>query len=155
MTRKQVFSRGLLSEGGPVKPGDVAGYTNQYGYSEINVDCNTYKAHRLAFLYMTGSIPDVVDHINGNTGDNTFRNLRAATQAQNARNSRGHKDSKLGIKGVYQMRSGKYKSTICVDGRQIHIGVFSSLDSAIEAREAASKKHHGDFARIGKSIPLI
>ncbi|WP_311782244.1 MULTISPECIES: HNH endonuclease [unclassified Pantoea] len=118
----------------------------------MSVDCRTYKAKRLAILYMTGSIPDVVDHINGITGDNAFRNLRAATQAQNTRNCRGHKDSKLGIKGLYQMRSGKYNPTICVDGRQIHIGVYTSLDSAIEAREAASKKYYGDFARMGKSM---
>lgn len=47
--------------------GKIAGTISTYGYVMINVQhYQPMRAHRLAFLYMTGKFPQVdVDHING------------------------------------------------------------------------------------------
>ncbi|MBL4753766.1 MAG: hypothetical protein JKY52_09275 [Flavobacteriales bacterium] len=48
-----------------ISPGDRAGSTKSDGYTAINTGGINHLQHRLAFLYMTGSMPEGhVDHIN-------------------------------------------------------------------------------------------
>jgi hypothetical protein len=47
-----------------------------------------YLAHRLAWVYMTGEQPDVIDHINRERDDNRFSNLRNGTFKDNSTNVR-------------------------------------------------------------------
>jgi len=50
-----------------------AGCLSGDGYLLIGIDYETYKAHRLAFLYMDGYIPEnYVDHKDKNKQDNEF-----------------------------------------------------------------------------------
>ena len=61
---------------GKWKEGRTVGYKDKHGYINIRVDKITYKAHRLAFLYMTGVLPKTtVFHNNKKRDDNTFSNL--------------------------------------------------------------------------------
>ncbi len=72
-----VFRR-KISNTRAVKAGDIAGSQNGKGYLTMMVCGRVYKAHRLAFLYMTGSFPpEEVDHINGIRDDNRWACLRA------------------------------------------------------------------------------
>ena len=66
------------------------------GYIEItfcrNYQQKTYKAHRLAWLYMTGINPtDQIDHINGIRNDNRWVNLRECTNRENMLNKQCHR----------------------------------------------------------------
>lgn len=54
-----------------------AGNLHPSGYIRIGIDSKEYRAHRLAFLYMEGYIPENdVDHINRVRDDNRWKNLR-------------------------------------------------------------------------------
>ncbi len=54
--------------------GAVAGYINSLGYVQIGIDCVAYGAHRLAWMYVHGNLPEMdVDHINGNPSDNRMK----------------------------------------------------------------------------------
>lgn len=70
-------------------------------YLFLDVRGKKIRAHRAAFLYMTGRIPQQVDHIDGNRKNNRWANLRAADSKINARNRAIKSDSVNLIPGVY------------------------------------------------------
>jgi hypothetical protein len=41
-------------------------------YRRVRVDKKSYLVHRIIFLMLKHELPDVVDHINGNTFDNSI-----------------------------------------------------------------------------------
>lgn len=92
---------------GTAKAGTVAGRPNNKGYIDISIDGKRYKAHRLAWLYITGSWPEnQIDHINRIRDDNRLANLRDVTQSENLRNCGVSKSTASGIKNVYKSGNG-------------------------------------------------
>ena len=84
-----------------VKEGAIAGCINPSGYRVIRINRHLYRAHRLAFLYMTGCFPENdTDHINGSRDDNRWCNLRAVSRSENSRNTKIHKDNTSGVIGI-------------------------------------------------------
>src|SRR5438874_447160 len=53
-------------------------------YLRLRIDGQLYYAHRLAWLYVHGDLPEMIDHVSGDTLDNRMVNLRKATRQQNA-----------------------------------------------------------------------
>ena len=62
----------------------IAGSVTGVGYRQIQIDGIFYYASRLAWFYMTKEWPEfIVDHENENKEDNSWDNLREATDSQN------------------------------------------------------------------------
>lgn len=131
--------------------GNAAGSIAPEGYVVIGVQGKVYRAHRLAWLYMTGEWPDRdIDHINGDKSDNRIANLRSATKIENKRNRRRNTDNTSGCKGVsWHKRDQKWYARIMVDGKSKSLGYYKSLQSAHAAYCAASQKYHGEFGNFG------
>lgn len=129
--------------------GNIAGSFCSNGYHNICVDGRTYKAHRLAWLYMTGKWPNhQIDHANGNRGDNRFSNLREATNSQNQQNRGIQTSNTSGHKGVhYFPRKRPWRASIRRAGKQIHLGCFATKEEAAKAYADAAKIYHGKFAK--------
>lgn len=128
--------------------GKVAGSRNGLGYTQVMVDGKNLLAHRLAFLYMTGSIPRLVDHIDGVTSNNEWTNLRSATDQQNSQNSTKSKNNTSGHKGIcWDKRNNKWLASIMVDRKSLFLGRFSELDDAVKTRKLAELKYFGEFRR--------
>lgn len=70
-------------------------------YIYISIHGRVYPAHRLIWMLFNGSVPDNVDHFNGNSLDNRIENLRNVTPKMNSRNMRRHVTNKSGISGVH------------------------------------------------------
>ena len=71
--------------------GNVTGCPDAKGYLRIAADGRSYRAHRLAVLYMTGAWPsEQIDHINQVRTDNRWSNLRPATNGENGANTHTH-----------------------------------------------------------------
>jgi dCMP deaminase len=91
----------------------------------------------------------VVDHINGNTLDNRKCNLRLITQAQNTLNQSSSKNSSSKYIGVYYHKiSKKWASSIGINGKPIHLGVFDREQDAALARDYATKTYYKEFGRL-------
>lgn len=139
----------LVSRGGRAQPGAKAGTRNVNGYWRIDVEGEKLYAHRLAWLYMTGSWPKgEIDHINGVRADNRFPNLREATVSENRRNVTMRRHNTSGVFGVtFDKARKKWKAQIVVDRKCIFIGRFDAIEDAKKARDMAAADLHGIFRR--------
>ena len=115
-------------------------------YLLIGINRKIYRAHRLAWLYMTGEFPPTqIDHIDGNGLNNSFSNLRIATRKQNLANAKMKGCSRVGAKGV-RKRGNSYQAYIRKGGKQVYLGSSKLLDEASALYERAAQELHGDYA---------
>lgn len=126
--------------------GAVAGSRHPNGYILIGIDGFYYRAHHLAWFYMTGEWPPVrgLDHKDLDRANNSWSNLRRATVSQNMGNRRKRSDNTSGYKGVYFVpKKGKWR--VQVQGR--HVGYFAEIEDARDAYRASAISAYGEFAR--------
>lgn len=127
--------------------GKVAGTVNSEGYISICLRRKIYRAHRLAWLYMTGAWPEAtVDHINRDRSDNRWANLRQATPSQQNRNRPVLPANRAGLKGVIAHKNGRFYARITVNGKREYSGGFQTAEEAHAAYVARSEQLFGEFA---------
>lgn len=131
------------------RAGAMAGYVDRYHHRRfIKINGVRYIAARLAFLYMTGVWPSgEADHKNLNKSDDCWENLRDATRSQNMANKGKTSRNTSGLKGVWLLPNGKWKSQIQVNGKRKSLGHFDSKEAAYEAYCVKSVAAFGEFAR--------
>lgn len=128
---------------GKAQAGVVAGSTMPVGYVQIRVDYRRYYAHRLAWFYVHGGWPEVIDHINGNRADNRIANLRSVSQQVNMQNIRVTRN-KLGFPGVtLHHQSGLYNAAIKVNKVKKSLGYYQTPEQAHAAYAAAKTVRDG------------
>ena len=80
--------------------GSICLDSSGYQFLNIGILGRLYKAHRLAWLYVTGDpAPKEIDHKNQNALDNSWGNLRDGT-GKNARNHSLQRSNTSGFTGV-------------------------------------------------------
>lgn len=121
------------------------GWVSPLGYVKICINRNSYCAHRLAWLYMTGSWPvDQIDHIDGTGSNNKWENLREADSFinnQNLHKSKGK--SNQGYMGThYVKKRKKWAASISVEGKAYFLGHFSTPEEAHKIYIETKRKVH-------------
>lgn len=111
------------------------------GYVQINMRLENrssgsmiMRAHRFVFYFLTGEIPEQVDHINRFKHDNRIENLRSVTHQQNQFNT--------DAKGYYLHKCGRWMAYIKANGIRIHLGLHDTEEEARDAYLAAKAKYH-------------
>jgi hypothetical protein len=132
-----------VRRGGKAVAGSTAGRLDRCGYSVIRIDGRCMMAHRLAYLYIHGVLPELeIDHINGIRSDNRIENLRLATRSENQQNLRQpRQNNKSGFLGVHLLK-GKYVATIVRDKKSKYLGSFDDPESAHKAYINAKQVIH-------------
>lgn len=128
------------------RPKEV-GIHHARGGCRLWVGNEQHLAHRVAWFWMTGQWPPVefvIDHINGDSTDNRWSNLRLATPSQNQRNrTKPSKNAPHGLSGAYKYhRNGRWFSKL---GKK-HLGYFDTKEEAHKAYCEAVVSEFGDFA---------
>ena len=122
--------------------GKKAGSINKSGYWRILIQGKTYRAHRLAFLYVYGRMPTVIDHIDGCKTNNAISNLREVTNIENSRNMKRTSRNTSGVSGVHYNTADKvWVAGITVNSKRIHGGRFKTKSDAIKVRKQLEKKY--------------
>ena len=129
--------------------GSKAGYLHG-GYIKVRCNGAQYLLHRLAWLYVYGCFPSVIDHINGDKKDNRIKNLRDAGYTLNNRNKKKNKNNTSGITGVVWCKSDKkWHARILIMGKQMHLGSFDCKYRAASVRHLAQEIDGGYTSRHG------
>jgi hypothetical protein len=130
-----------------------------HGYYVVNLYENgiikTFKIHRLIGIHFLENPENkkCIDHINGNTKDNTINNLRWCSYTENNYNAKIRKDNTTGIKGVSFKKSiNKYQVRITINKKRKHIGCFKTLEEATIARKNVANKVFKEFTNICEKI---
>lgn len=129
--------------------GKIAGCDKGNGYIKIAINNRAHHAHRLAWLYVHGSLPsNGIDHVDGNPSNNRIANLRPATQAENMRNIGKRSRNTSGFKGVsFHKQSGKWIVRAKYEGKNRYFGLYDTAEQAAAAYDAVIRSIHGEFAR--------
>lgn len=116
-------------------------------YVHIKWNGRAIKRGWLIFLWRNGKWPsDCLDHIDGNSTNDSADNLREATGTQNAWN---HKKRKRRINlpmGVRSMPSGNFEARIACNKKMLHLGSFVTPEDAQAAYLEKRKELYGEFA---------
>lgn len=130
--------------------GSVTGSPDSKGYLLASLKNWKFRAHRLAWFYMTGRWPaGEIDHINGVTGDNRWVNLRECSHQQNNHNQPRRRNNKSGVKGVSLTRSGRWHVQVCLNYKIHSGGIHDRLEDAAAAARELRSRLHGEFANHG------
>jgi hypothetical protein len=136
----------VANRGGGARTGDVAGTVKRGGYVQINVLARLCYAHRLAWLFATGSWPSgCIDHIDGNPSNNRIDNLRDVSAKENQQNQRrAHASNKSsGMLGVSMCKqTGRWSAKISVANKTKNLGRFDTADAAHQAYISAKRALH-------------
>src|SRR5690242_9417485 len=120
----------LVATTNAVKVGDVIKGKSVRGYRRAMIDGVRYKAHDLAWLYMTGRFPEhIVDHIDCNTDNLRWSNLRAATQQENCFNRSVARNNTSGFKGVkWHKGAHRWEGYVGFHNKRVFAGGFDSKE---------------------------
>jgi len=117
-------------------------------YAERSIRLPNGKYSRILMHRQLINVPEgyVIDHINGSGLDNRRANLRLATIAQNAWNSK-KRNPRSGYKGVWLAKDkGLWRAAIFCNRKRKHLGYFKDKVDAAKAYDKAATKLHKEFA---------
>ena len=124
--------------------GSLAGHADSLGYWRIKIKGKSYRAHRLAWLYVNGELPSIIDHIDGNPKNNAIANLRSGENGINQQNvRRAQRNNTSGFLGVHKRTDSKtYRVCISVNGELRYFGGYKSPEEAHEAYIEKKRQLH-------------
>lgn len=130
--------------------GHRAGWMNE-GYWRVAIDGETYYCAQIIWLLAFGFLPCLtLDHKDTDKANDALTNLRLATKAQNAANSKLNARNVTGLKGVSLCKTtNRYRADICIAGIRKNLGRYNTPEEAHEAWFAAAIMAFGiDFVRV-------
>lgn len=136
------FLRLITKSSNAVKGMITKGSKDHYGRYVLTINYKSFKAHRLAWIWMYGDIPDckLIDHINGDHSDNRIANLRICTPHENGQNKKERK-TKSGYGGVEKHQKG-WRAYISFNYKKIHLGLYNTPEEAYKTHLEGKRNYH-------------
>ena len=119
---------------------------DQRGYARTYMKGETILMHRMIMGVLNEK--KVVDHIDGNKLNNKRENLRVCSQLQNTMNRKKNTRNSTGYTGVcFNKKANKYVANLNYNHRRIYLGLFETIEEAVEARKKAELFYRAEFNR--------
>ena len=127
---------------------DYCWYESNSGYMEsTEKTASGYKCIRMNRIVMGNPENKVVDHIKHNKLDNRKSYLRSIDECKNVINKVPYKNNTSGYTGIsFDNKTHKWRSAIKFENKSIHLGLFSNIEDAINARKEAEEKYFGEYS---------
>jgi hypothetical protein len=97
--------------------GDIAGSIGNIKnpYPTVKLDSQRFAIHRIIYILHNGHVDNsyVIDHIDGNSKNNSINNLRAVSEIVNMRNKKKYQNNNTGVCGVYFCTNHRNILTVC------------------------------------------
>lgn len=119
---------------------DIKWSLNKHTYVE-----NTKVGRLHRFLLNVTDDMDV-DHIDGDTLNNQFSNIRKCTRQQNMYNRKIHSNNTSGYVGITITKVGTYKARLKVNKKELS-KTCQTLEEAIAWRREQEQKYHKEYVR--------
>lgn len=119
--------------------GTIAGTIHGNGYSSVTLFGKRHYVHKVIWLFVHGTWPAVIDHIDENPTNNRLDNLREATHSQN------HANYTRRANGVTK-HGRKFRARIMKDYVQRYIGSYDTREEAEEAYKQEHIRVFGEFS---------
>lgn len=121
-----------------------------YMYTKLNFEykgkCYNLSAARVAWLLMTGDWPKhTIDHIDRDSTNNKWDNLRDVTQFENNLNKSAYSCNSTGYKGVNK-KGNRFWARITVGRKTYRLGYHGTPEEAARAYDAKAIELLGDKA---------
>ena len=147
--RKGVKQNRFLKEG-----------TDKVGYKVVCLSKNSkekmYLIHRLVACHFITNPHNFteVDHKNQRKYDNSISNLRWCSSSTNMRNRTMKRKYDL-PRGVYLTSSGKYRTTISINGKSKNLGCYDTKEEASDSYEKAYREIEARLEQISLELDNI
>ena len=156
------FENYSVSDHGNVKNNKTARImkqTIQHGYHSVALTTGATKfnrkVHSLVLNAFLNNLENkrCVDHIDNDKSNNNISNLRWTTHTENCQNRKINKNNTSSVKGVsYDKTTKKWQANISIDGLQIHLGKFTNLEDAKQARMIKANQVFGIYTNACEKI---
>ena len=133
----QVRSKFIGKEAGSLKK------SHNKIYRRIKLEDKNYYTHALIYYLETGIYNNKlhIDHIDGNSLNNKFSNLRMVTLRSNHRNRDRHLSGEK-LAGTHQRKdTGRWSTKIYKDGKEHHFGCYDTEEEAHNVYMRELNKH--------------
>jgi hypothetical protein len=127
-----------------IKIGQKAGSKSTNGYYNLRIDGVCYKLHRVIYAFHFDSVPEQLDHIDGNPSNNKIENLRPCNYSENGRNRAKQVNNTSGYKGVSFHKHSRKWLAFC-DGKGL--GYFNTPEQAYQKVCEYRNYAHKDFSK--------
>lgn len=124
----------------------IKDYTWNYNEDGYLISRPFGKTIRMHMLIMNSDGSRDVDHKNHITYDNRKENLRICDHFENVIHSKTYSNNTSGRKGVYWDNARqKWMAIITYNKKTVNLGRFDNFEDAVDARQSAEQKYHGEF----------
>jgi hypothetical protein len=118
-------------------------------YRTVTIDDLQVGEHNVVWLLFHETLPEAIDHINGNKHDNRIENLRAADKQKNEANTGPRRNNRTGFKGIRHHKiNNTYTAQVNVGKTQLYLSSEKTPEDAAMVYNWAAYEWYGPYAKL-------